>query len=126
MKTHLKKKKKNFSSVSTLIWKHRADKQDHRFSLDDDTCNSLTYIYIFSIFIIISCFLLFVRVWGVYDHVCMRESETEEDKERESLCKEFGKLNKVPQESLPKDLGECSRFWRERPLKSENTLALSY
>lgn len=55
---------------------------------------------------------------------CM--SQRERDKEKESLCEEFGKLNKVPQESLPKDLGECSRFQGERPLKSENTLALSY
>lgn len=40
----------------------------------------------------------------------MSASETGGDKERESLCGEFGKLNKVPQESLPKDLGECSRL----------------
>lgn len=75
-----------------------------------------------------SCFLLWVCVLSVCSRVCHREreSETEADKERESLCREFGKLNKVPQESLPKDLGECSRFQGERPLKSENTLALSY
>lgn len=54
----------------------------------------------------------------------MREQEA--DKERESLCTEFGKLNKVPQESLLRDLGECSRFQGENPLKNENTLALSY
>lgn len=40
----------------------------------------------------------------------MSASETGGDKERQSLCGEFGKLNKVPQESLPKDLGECSRL----------------
>lgn len=59
-------------------------------------------------------------------NVFVREQETEADKDRESLCKEFDKLNKVLQESLPKDLGECSGFQGERPLKSENTLALSY
>ena len=65
-------------------------------------------------------------VGRVFMHVCVCVSEPEADKERESLCKEFGKLNKVPQESLPKDRGECSRFQGERPLKNENTLALSY
>lgn len=68
--------------------------------------------------------------WGVVRGVrvaCVCErARQRKDKESESLCKEFGKLNKVPQESLPKDLGECSRFQGERPLKSENTLALSY
>lgn len=41
--------------------------------------------------------------------MCVHESQTG-DKERERLCKELGKLNKVPQESLLEDLGECSRF----------------
>lgn len=52
-----------------------------------------------------------------------KEQATEADKERETLCK---RLWQVPQESLPKDLGKCSRFLGERSLKSENTLALSY
>lgn len=120
MKAFSKEEKKTSFHLDLQI---HSSKQDTKCSLDRDTCNSLIFC---SVFIIISCFLLSVHVWGAYVPVCMRESGTEPDKERESLCKEFGKLNKVPQESLPKDLGECSRFWRERPLKSENTLALSY
>lgn len=73
-------------------------------------------VYNYVLFTLV-CVCVFMRVW---------ERARQRDKEREGLCKEFGKLNKVPQESLPKDLGECSRFQGERPLKSENTLALSY
>ncbi len=36
---------------------------------------------------------------------CVCERARQRDKEREGLCKEFGKLNKVPQESLPKGSG---------------------
>lgn len=65
-------------------------------------------------FVITPCFFggagVLRGVWGVYVAERVSESETGADKERESLCEEFGKLNKVPQESLPKDLGECSRL----------------
>lgn len=39
------------------------------------------------------------------------------------VCKEFGKLKTVFQESLPRDLGECSRSQRKRLIKMENTPA---
>lgn len=42
--------------------------------------------------------------------MCVYERQTAGDKVRERLCEELGKLNKVPQESLPEDLGECSSF----------------